>query len=212
MDTIYHNLPYLLQAALQTALLSVVTIATSTILGVILGVLAVIGGKLMRAALTTLSFVVRGIPLLVLLFLIYFALPGFGIYMPNLWVAGIVLTFYFAFFAAEIVRGAILAVPSVQNQSAKALGLGRVKRLRFVILPQALRTAIAPLMNIWVILVKGTSYASVISVWELTLASKEVVERTLAPFEIFSVTMVLYFLICYTLTRVGHRVERSLKF
>jgi polar amino acid transport system permease protein len=212
MDVIYNNFFYLLQAAGQTVILAVATIIVSTILGAILGVLMVIGGRFARSILVGLSFVVRGIPLLVLLFLIYFGLPALKIYMPNLWAAGIGLTFYFAFFSAEVVRGAILAVPNVQEQSAKALGLSRLKRMRFVILPQALRTAIPPLMNIWVILVKGTSYASIISVWELTLASKEVVETTLAPFAIFSVTMVLYFIICYSLTRVGDRVERSLKF
>lgn len=212
MHVLVANLPYLMRAAVQTVILAIIAIAGSTVIGVVLGALAVVAGRVVRGVLFVLSFVVRGIPLLVLLFLIYFGLPAFKIYIPNLTAAAAGLIFYFSFFVAEAVRGAILAVPRSQTESAVALGLNRYKRLRFVILPQALRTAIPPTMNIWVILVKGTSYASIISVWELTLASKEVVERTLAPFQIFAVAMVTYFVICFALTRIGDRIERSLSY
>jgi polar amino acid transport system permease protein len=144
------------------------------------------------------------------MFLGYYAFPTMG-YRVNAYVAvGIAQIVYVSAFAAEIVRSAILSVPPGQIMAAKGLGMRRGAILMHVILPQATRIAIPPLLSNSLIAVKQTSYASVVGAWELTYAAREIVERTLASFQIFTGVMAIYFAICYPLSRLASWCEKRL--
>ena len=142
----------------------------------------------------------RGIPVLVVMFLGYYAFPAFGLHVNAYVAVGLAQIVYLGAFVAEITRSSILSIPAGQIAAARSLGMRRPAILRKVILPQAARIAIAPLLNSALTAIKQTSYASVVGVWELTYAAREVVERTLAAFQIFLGVMVIYFLICYPLS------------
>lgn len=202
------SLPYLLQGALATLLLAIAVIVLGTALGIALGALATTALRLVRTVIAAYIFLLRGVPVLVVMFLFYYALPEAGIRVSGYVSVGLAQTFYVAAFAAEIVRSAILSVPAGQVAAARSLGMRQRTILSQVVLPQATRIAIPPLLNNALIAVKQTSYVSIVGVWELTYAAREVVERTLAAFQIFLGVMAIYFLICYPLARAAGWAER----
>ena len=101
-------------------------------------------------------------------------------------------------------------MPTGQIAAARSLGMRRFTILREILLPQATRIAIPPLLNNSLTAIKTTSYVSVVGVWELAYAAREVVERTLASFQIFLGVMAIYFLICFPLSVISSRLERKL--
>jgi His/Glu/Gln/Arg/opine family amino acid ABC transporter permease subunit len=207
---LYSNFPYLMRGAAMTIWLSLAVVAFGTAIGIGLGILASAGGRIVRAAITAYIFVLRGIPVLVVMFLGYYAFPGLG-YRVNSYVAvGIAQIIYVGAFAAEIVRSAIVSVPPGQIAAAKSLGMRRYAILAQVVLPQATRIAVPPLLNNSLIAIKQTSYASIVGAWELTYAAREVVERTLASFQIFLGVMLIYFAICYPLALLARWYEKRL--
>ena len=112
----------------------------------------------------------------------------------------------------EIARGAVLSVPKHQIDAAKALGMQKFTILKLVVVPQALAMSIPPTLNNSVMMIKATAYVSVVGVWELTYAAREVVERTLAAFQIFLGVMFIYFLICYPLTLIARKLEKRFSY
>lgn len=211
-NVLISNLPYLLQGAVITLWLSMMVVGAGTLLGIGMGILTTVGGRIVQRMVTAYIFILRGIPVLVVMFLGYYAFPALG-YRVNAYVAvGVAQIIYVGAFAAEIVRSAILSVPSGQIAAAKSLGMRRLAILSQVILPQATRIAIPPLLNNSLTAIKQTSYASVVGVWELTYAAREVVERTLASFQIFLGVMAIYFVICYPLSLLARWCEKRLAF
>jgi polar amino acid transport system permease protein len=208
MDVATQNLGYLLKAAAVTLQMAVATVVLSFIVGTALGIVAALGGALARRVLMAYVFVVRGVPVLVLIFMAYFGLPRIGIDAPNAVAATMALVVYFAAFVTDIVRGSILAVPRTTVEAGKAIGLRRGQILLHIQLPLGLRLALPPLVTTASIAVKSTSYASIVGVWELTYASREVVERTLAAFEIFFAVMLIYFCICYPISLLASYLQR----
>ncbi len=130
-----------------------------------------------------------------------------GIDLPPFWGVVLVLACYYAAFMAEVFRAGILSLPRAQWDAARGLGMNRRKMLWIVILPQAFRLAAPPFVNLCANLIKATSLVSIVGLWELTLASREVVERTLAPFQIFFGAALLYFCMCFVLARYGKYLE-----
>ncbi|MFT3816226.1 MAG: amino acid ABC transporter permease [Rubrivivax sp.] len=208
MDVSQLNLGYLLKAALVTLEMAAATVVLSFLLGTLLGVAAALGGAVVRSMLAVYVYIVRGVPVLVLIFIAYFGLPRIGVDAPNDVAATIALVAYFAAFVADIVRGSIAAVPRTTVEAAKAIGLRKGQILLHVQLPLGMRLALPPLVTTASIAVKSTSYASIVGVWELTYASREVVERTLAAFEVFTVVMLIYFCICYPISLGAAYLQR----
>jgi ABC-type amino acid transport system permease subunit len=163
-----------------------------------------------RAAITGYIFVLRGIPVLVVMFLGYYAFPALGLRVDAYVAVGVAQIVYVGAFTAEIVRSAILSVHPGQVAAARSLGMRRGAILREVLLPQAVRIAIPPLLNNSLTAVKQTSYASIVGAWELTYAAREIVERTLASFQIFLGVMAIYFAICYPLSLLARWYEKRL--
>ncbi|HYZ23273.1 MAG TPA: amino acid ABC transporter permease [Rhodopila sp.] len=205
-----HSYWYLFRGAGMTLLMAGVAVVPATALGVALALARIFGGRISRVAIDAYLFLIRGIPLLVLLTFVYYLLPLTGIDLPPFWGVVLVLAAYYAAFMSEVFRAGILSLPQAQWDAAKSLGMSRWQMLHIVIFPQALRLAAPPFVSLCANLVKATSLVSIVGLWELTMASREVVERTLAPFQIFIAAAALYFCICYALALYGKHLERRI--
>jgi polar amino acid transport system permease protein len=203
-----HGYWYLLRGAGMTLLMAAVSVVPATICGMVLALAQVFGNGAVKSGAVAYLFLIRGIPLLVLLTFTYYLLPLTGIDLPPFWGVVVVFALYYAAFMSEVFRAGILSLPRAQWDAARSLGMTRRLMLQIVIFPQALRLASPPFISLCANLVKATSLVSIVGLWELTMASREIVERTLAPFQIFLGAAVVYFCICYTLALYGRHLER----
>jgi len=204
------TLTLLLEGAGVSLALALTSIAPATILGAALTALGFSRFAALRALYRLYVYVVRGTPLLVLALLIFYALPALDL-RTGPYIAGVlVLTINVGALFAEVFRGGVLAIPRPQWESAKSLGLPPVAMLSKVIAPLVVRYTLPPYINVCVMTVKASSVLSIISVWELTLAAREIIERTLAVFTVLGVAAAIYFIMCFGLDRLGRRLERRL--
>ncbi len=210
MEDFSATLLHMVKAAETTLGLAMVCIVLSTAIGLILGISGILAGKVVSGLIRSVVYIVRGIPILVQLFLIYFGLPFFGVLVDPYAVAAVAISLHISAYVAEIVRGSIISLPKAQNEGGLALGMMPGQVVWWVTLPQALKAALPPYVSLTPITIKATSLASIISIWELTLASKEVANQTLQTFEVFGTALVLYFVICYPFTWLGNRLEKRL--
>lgn len=155
---------------------------------------------------------IRGLPLLLVVFWAYFAVPALtGKSVSALTMMLVALVVYESAYLGEIVRAGIDALPRGQSQAAKALGLGYWQTLRQIVLPQALYNMIPSMLNQFVVVVKNTSLAYVIGVDELTNAAYQVNSQLLSkPFEVFALLAATYFTVCFALSRGVELVERRI--
>lgn len=211
-DVLLANYHLLLHGAAVTVALSLASAALATFLGIVIALVQLYADVVSRLVVETYLYIMRGVPLLVLLFSIYYILPYIGIDISSVTGGIIVVALYFSAFMAEVFRGAILAVPRGQWDAARALGMYGRKSLLIVVVPQALRLAGPPYVNTLIMLVKGTSLVSIIGIWELTLAGRQIVERTLAAFQIFGGVALIYFVICFGLSCYGRYLEKRVRY
>jgi His/Glu/Gln/Arg/opine family amino acid ABC transporter permease subunit len=156
--------------------------------------------------------VIRDSPLLMQLYVIFFALPILlKIEVPVFWAGVAALTVNGSAFMAEIVRAGVQSVGRDQWDAARALGLGYPQTMRWIVLPQAVRVMIPPAVGLAIGLVKDSSIVSVLSYVELTRAGQILVEKTFLSFQVFGIVAVLYFLLCYPLSRLALWSERRLQ-
>ncbi|MFI5023324.1 MAG: amino acid ABC transporter permease [Alphaproteobacteria bacterium] len=206
---ILRNLPYLLgglEVTLQTALL---VILGGSVFGLGLGILRTGGLGAARALAAGYIEIIRGTPLLVVLFFVYFGLPpviGYRLSAYEAAVIGFIL--FIGAYIAEDYRSGVAAVPHQQREGALALGLTPRQVLRHVVLPQAVRQMIPALFNQFIRLVKFTSVAAVIGVTELTGAALAVNAREFQPVPIIATLAASYFVLCALLSLVGRWLNR----
>lgn len=155
--------------------------------------------------------VIRGTPLLVQLYLIFFGLPALGLTFNSFTAAIIAFSLNVGGYAAEVIRSAILSVPKGQWEAATTIGMGYATTLRRVILPQAARTAVPPLSNTLISLVKDTSLASVVLVTELLRVAQIAAAPTFQFFALYGLAALYYWVICLVLSFVQSRVETRLE-
>lgn len=208
MSILINNLPYLLKGAMITLALASVIVTIGNLLGLLIGAASTITGRFGGSLITAYIFILRGIPVLVIMLLGYYVFPALGYRVPAYVAVAAAHIVYVSAFVAEIVRSAVASVSRGQIEAARSLGMRRLTILREILLPQAMRIAIPPLLNNSLTAIKQTSYVSVVGVWELTYAAREVVERTLASFQIFLGVMAIYFLICYPVSLFARWCER----
>ena len=202
--------PLLLRALEQTLLIAAASIVISVALGLALAEIGLLGGRAATFVTRCLIEAVRGVPLLVFVFLTYYLLPKAGLNVDTIYSGSIALSLFFAVYAAEIFRGAFRTIPKVQAEAGLALGM-RTWQIQFIVLlPQAVRVALPSLMNLSAIMIKATSVVSIIGVWELTLATQEIVMRTLSPFTFFTAALVMYFVLCYGTVTTGALLAKRL--
>lgn len=153
---------------------------------------------------------IQGIPLLILLFIVYFGLSVYGLSLPSLVAAGIALMIYVSAYLADIWRGCIEAMPKPQWEASECLAFTRWQTLRLVIIPQAMRLSLPPTVGFLVQIIKMTSLASVIGFVELTRAGQLINNSIFQPFLIFSLVGAFYFVLCYPLSRWSEAMEKKL--
>ena len=186
-----------------TLLLSIVTVVCSLVAGSLIALLRIYGPAWLRVALTFYIDTMRAVPVLVVLVWIYFALPiATGLNLPSFWAAAFALSVHIAAYVAEIVRAGIESVRSGQIRAGLALGMSRAQVVQKIILPQALIRMLPAFGSIISITIKDTAIASVIAVPELMKRSETVAGQSFRPIEIFTVAMIVYFLILFPTTRL----------
>lgn len=153
---------------------------------------------------------IRGTPLLVQLFIIFYALPSLGVVIDPFPSAVVAFSLNVGGYAAETIRAAILSVPRGQWEAAATIGLDHRLTLQRVVLPQAVRVAVPPLSNTFISLVKDTSLASTIMVTELLRRAQEIAAPTYEFMTLYSLAAVIYWLICLVLSTAQSRLERHL--
>jgi polar amino acid transport system permease protein len=154
---------------------------------------------------------IRDSPLLMQLYLIFFALPLMGLQVP-IFAAGVAtLLVNSSAFMAEIVRAGIQAVGKDQWDAAGGLGMGYIQTMRYVVMPQAVRIMIPPGVGLLIGLIKDSSVISVISYLELTRVGQILTEKTFLSFQVFGIVAALYFILCYPLSHLALYAERRLK-
>jgi polar amino acid transport system permease protein len=194
---------FLLDGLGVTLLLSIVTVVCSLVAGSLIALLRIYGPAWLRVALTFYIDTMRAIPVLVVLVWIYFALPiATGLNLPSFWAAAFALSVHIAAYVAEIVRAGIESVRSGQIKAGLALGMSRAQVVQKIILPQALIRMLPAFGSIISITIKDTAIASVIAVPELMKRSETVAGQSFRPIEIFTVAMIVYFLILFPTTRL----------
>lgn len=209
MDVLVQSLPYLAKGALQTVWMAVVAIFVGSVAGLALGLAAVSRFTALRWLIDAYIFVTRGIPILVLMFITYYAFPAMGYRVSSYTAVTVALALYATAFYTDIMRGCLQSLPRGQTEAAKSLGMGRMPIIFDILLPQAMKSSLPPWLNTSIVMVKSTSYSAIVGAWELTYAAKEVVERTLATFEIFGAVMLFYFAICYPLSLLSTHLEKK---
>lgn len=201
----------LLQAVRWTAALSLIAFVGGGLVGLALLVARLTASRIARRFVAGYVQLFQGTPLLMQLFLAYFGIALFGIDTSPWAAASLALTLYTSAFLAEIWRGCVEAVPQGQWEAAQSLALDFREQLRHVILPQALRIAIAPTVGFLVQVIKGTALASVIGFVELTKAGTMITNATFRPFLVYGCVALLYFALCFPVGWYARRLERSLR-
>lgn len=204
------QIAYLFQGAGWTIVLSLMGFVGGTLLGLPIALARSSRSAGLRLASSLLVQVIQGIPLPVIMFVVYFGISIGGFDVPALVAAGLAMTLYSGAFLGEIWKGCIQAVPRTQWEAAECLALTSTQRFIHVILPQALRIAIPPTVGFMVQIVKNTSYAVVINVFDLTYSAKVINNSTFMPFTVFTLAALIYFAICFPLSLLARRYERRL--
>lgn len=203
------HIQFLLQGAVWTVVLS----SLSFLFGGLAGGLVALARVSPSAPVRTLALLyvqlIQGTPLLIILFLIYFGFPAVAFEVSSLAAAVISMTIYVSAYLGEIWRGAIQSVPKEQWEAAECLALTRVQRMRYVILPQAVKIATPPTVGFLVQIVKNTSLVSVVGFVELSRAAQLVNNSIFEPFSIYFIVAVIYFLICFPLSWWSRKLEKN---
>ncbi|TIX88741.1 amino acid ABC transporter permease [Rhizobium sp. P44RR-XXIV] len=200
----------LLLATRWTILLSLVSFAGGAIVGATLLLLRIGKRKAGRVAVKYFVELFQGTPLLMQLFLAFFGLGLVGIDVPAWLAAGAALTLWSAAFLTEIWRGCVEAVAKGQWEASASLGMGYLQQMRYVILPQALRIAVPPTVGFSVQVVKGTALTSIIGFVELSKAGTVITNATFQPFTVYGFVALIYFALCWPLSKSSQILERKL--
>ncbi len=200
----------LLLAARWTVLLSLVAFAGGGIVGLMLLYARISRAAALRRAASVYIELFQGTPLLMQLFLAFFGLPLLGVEVSPWLAAGVTLTLWTAAFLAEIWRGCVEAIPKGQWEASSSLAMSFFEQLRHVILPQAMRIAVPPTVGFSVQVVKGTALTSIIGFVELTKAATIITNATFEPFTVYGFAALIYFILCWPLSKSSQILERKL--
>lgn len=189
---IFDSIPNLLRGAATTIQITSVSISIGFFVGTVLCVLQSLGGAVLRNLVLAYVSLVRGTPMLVQIFFIFYVLPQFGITIPPFWTASIAIGLNSGAYISQTIRSGINGVSQGQVEAAKTLGLSTIDTMKCVILPQAIRNVIPSLGNELITLVKDSSLASLIGVIELSKEGSIIRSHTYDAFSILLAVSLLY--------------------
>lgn len=205
--------PRLMQGLWVTVEATLISLCIAAVLGLIFGLLSVSPKKILRGISRVYVDIIRGTPLIVQAFFIYFGMTSALNTRMEAIVAGIItLSLNAGAYTAELVRGGIQSVPKGQMEAARSLGLPYPMAMRKVILPQAVRTMIPALVNQCIITLKDSSILSVIGMAELTQAGKLIIANNLESFKMWLIVGVIYFVIIMILSKISSYIEGRLQY
>ena len=226
MAKILANSGGLLAAAMgQTLLLALCGLFFACIIGLVVGLMSVVKNRACNIIATIFVDVIRGVPMIVLAFYVFFAVPmllnnimhlntmlgiNTQLTLTALQAGTICLALNCGAYMAEIIRAGIESVDKGQMEAARSLGLSYWKAMAKVVLPQAIRTMIPSIINQFIITLKDTSILSVIGFPELVNTAKNVVANTMSAFQVWSIVALMYLIVITLLSRLAKRVERRL--
>jgi polar amino acid transport system permease protein len=199
----------ILGATALTIVLSALALLGSIVVGLTVAVLRILGGRWVNLLLGILVDLIRGTPLLVQLLIWYLVPPVvLGIEVDPLQAAFIGLSINGGAFLSEIIRGALKALPKGQREAAYALGLGRFYSLRTIELPQSMPVILPSAVSFYIGLIKDTSIAYIVGLHELLKTSQLItMQEPSHTFELYVVAAIIYFILCFPLSRVALRLE-----
>ncbi len=209
-DMVFSRLPILLHATLKTIELTVMAIFFGTILGLIFALIKISQNKPLAFIGTLYTWIFRGMPLLVQLFIIYYGLPTIGIEFTAQQAAVIGLSLCGGAYIAEIIRAGIQSIDKGQMEAAYSLGMSWKQAMFRVIIPQSLKRLIPPMGNEFITLLKDTSLVAVISMVELLRAAQTQASATFKPFEMYMTAGVIYLLLTTVFTIAFKKLEERL--
>ncbi|WP_022669622.1 amino acid ABC transporter permease [Hippea alviniae] len=212
-DEIGYNSSYkagpLLMGLYMTIKVSVVSIIMALIIGFIAGLMRISENPLFRNLSVVYIEIIRGTPLLVQIFIVYFFV-GTIFNMTRFFAGAFALAVFEGAYIAEIIRAGIQSIPRGQTEASLALGMNYFQIMRYIIMPQAIKRVLPALAGQFISLIKDSSLLSVISLTELTKAGREIVSSTFSPFEIWFSVAALYFIVTYSLSLLDRYLERRL--
>jgi polar amino acid transport system substrate-binding protein len=200
----------LLQSAGMTIILSFLSFPLAIALGLTIAIGRLYGPAWLRLPLTAYVEFLRGTPLMLQLYFIFFFLPEVGVSIPAFWTAIAGLAVNYSAYESEIYRAGLQAIPKGQMEAALSLGMSRGLALRRIIVPQAVRIVIPPVVNDFIALFKDTSVCSVVTIVELTKRFSVLSMSTQATLELMGMTALLYLLMSYPMSVIAQRVETRL--
>ncbi|MEW5870148.1 MAG: amino acid ABC transporter permease [Chloroflexota bacterium] len=192
---------YILTGTAVTVAVTLVALPMGLVLGLTFALMHVYGGRLLRGLMVAYSTVMRGVPPLVLLFILYFVISG-SINLSPFWAGSLSLGVISSAYQMEILRGALLSVSGGQMMAARAIGMSRMQAIRYVILPQALRLAIPPWSNEASIVLKDSSLVYALGVAEILRRAQQLSATTQQPFLAFGTAALIYFILVFTTNRL----------
>lgn len=203
------SLPLLGAGLRWTVVVAILGMALALALSVVLVAMRRSAHRFVRAPARIYTEIILGVPILVLLFIVFFVLPEAGIVIDPLPAGLITLMLYYSPYLAEVIRGALNAVPAGQIEAARTVGMSRFRIAQRIVAPQAIGLMLPPMTGLFIGLTKDTAILSVISVAELTFQAKQVISRTYAPFEVYVLVAAGYWVLTFVLETALRRAETS---
>ncbi len=191
---------YIVQGTAITIAVTLVALPFGLLIGLLMALVHTYGGKVMNRVATAYSLLMRGVPPIVLLFILYFILSG-SINLSPFWAGSISLGIVSSAYQMEILRGAFLAVGGGQMTAARAVGMSRLQAIQFIVLPQALRIAIPPWSNEASIVLKDSSLVYALGVPEILRRAQQLSATTQQPFVAYGTAALIYFVLVFAVNR-----------
>jgi hydroxyproline transport system permease protein len=209
----FKNLMFIINYGLKTTFfLSIIAIVFGTLIGAVIGWLRTISNKFFDNIILIFVDAIRSTPLIIQL-LIAYHLPGFlGVNISTFLAGSIVIVLYFSANCSQVVKSGIESVAYNQWRASKSLGLSYIQQMRYVILPQAWRAMIPAYTGFALGIIKDTSLISIIGVIELVRSGQIIISRTLKPLPVWFVIGLIYFLICWPLSKLSSNIEEKVHF
>ncbi len=210
-DLVWSSMPLLLEGTRLTVQLTAIAVFFGIIIGTVAGMTRLSRGPQRKVAAVYIDFI-RGTPLLVQTFIVFYGIPGIiGRPIPAYWAAVLALSINSGAYVAEIVRAGIQSIDKGQTEAALSLGMTGSQIMRHIILPQAFLRIIPPLGNEFIALLKDSSLVSVIALEELVRKGQIIIGRTFRPFEVWLAVALIYLAMTFAVSRLVNFTEKRMK-
>ena len=208
-DLLVNSLPVLLKGAWVTLQMSFLGIIFGTLCGLILAIFLLSSTKILEVPTRIFINLVRGIPFIIQIFIVYYSFSSFGVEIPAFASGVLAMSLNTAAFQAEIIRAGIESIPKGQNEAAKALGISKRQTMMRIIIPQVFVKTLPSITNELITLLKNSSLVSVIAVVDLTRVGQQIVSTSYSPAEIYIAVALLYLLMNMAISQGSRYLERK---